>query len=168
VPRTHSKLATAQASRARAARLAVAAAIGHGVRARTSAPISRMGLGFAITPMRPAVSGVRRPVTWGKPAACIVAGAISLEDRLAGIIPRRLSDAGDASYSIYLTHGFIVAAAYILAAAICPATLLLPAALVAGLLGSAVMGRLSYVWLERPMPRLLRRRPAVPAVALVG
>jgi exopolysaccharide production protein ExoZ len=146
----------------------IGVAVGHGVRAPSSVAIPLLGLGFAVILMGPVVSGVLRPITWGLPAACIVIGAVSLEDRLAPIVPRWLSDAGDASYSIYLTHGFIVPVVYILAAAICPATFLLPAALVAGLLGSAVMGRLSFVWLERPMLRLLRRRPAVPAVALVG
>jgi exopolysaccharide production protein ExoZ len=146
----------------------IGVAVGHGVRLRASAAIPLMGLGFAIILMGPVVSGVLRPITWGIPAACIVAGAVSLEGRLAPITPRWLLDAGDASYSIYLTHGFIVPVVYILAVATGPTTLVLPVTLVAGLLGSAVIGRLSFAWLERPMLRLLRRRSAAPVAALVG
>jgi peptidoglycan/LPS O-acetylase OafA/YrhL len=44
----------------------------------------------------------------GPAALAIVAGAVSLERRVAAMLPRWLLVSGDASYSIYLTHGFVV------------------------------------------------------------
>lgn len=53
-----------------------------------------------------------RPLVWGGPATLIVCGALAIER--AGYWPKRLlvplERIGDASYSLYLTHGFVVAA----------------------------------------------------------
>ncbi|NEU14463.1 acyltransferase [Methylobacterium sp. BTF04] len=52
-----------------------------------------------------------RPLAWGGPAALIVCGALAIER--AGCWPKRalipIEKIGDASYSLYLTHGFVVA-----------------------------------------------------------
>lgn len=52
-----------------------------------------------------------RPLVWGGPAALIVCGGLAIER--AGRWPTRslawLERIGDASYSLYLTHGFVVA-----------------------------------------------------------
>jgi exopolysaccharide production protein ExoZ len=55
--------------------------------------------GFAVLLTGPVVSGVLRPLTWGVPAWCIVAGGVALEEQLAPRLPRWLLDTGDASYS---------------------------------------------------------------------
>jgi exopolysaccharide production protein ExoZ len=49
-----------------------------------------------------------RSVVWGIPAAMIVWGALQFEDALRGRIVAALSYGGDASYSIYLTHGLTI------------------------------------------------------------
>ena len=50
-----------------------------------------------------------RFLSWGVPAAGLVAGMVCLEPILAPFVPRLLVALGDASYSIYLTHGFVLA-----------------------------------------------------------
>ena len=66
--------------------------------------------GFAvIVSVAPAVENLR-VVVWGLPAALIVAGAVSLERDLGHVVPKWLLAMGDASYSLYLSHGFFLAA----------------------------------------------------------
>jgi peptidoglycan/LPS O-acetylase OafA/YrhL len=64
--------------------------------------------GFALILSVPEGSESLRTLTWGVPALAIVAGAVSLEAYVASALPRWLLALGDASYSIYLTHGFVV------------------------------------------------------------
>ena len=56
------------------------------------------------------ISENTRVLTWGIPAFVIVAGAVSLEPFVAPALPRWLLTLGDASYSIYLSHGFLLPA----------------------------------------------------------
>ncbi|HEY3656380.1 MAG TPA: acyltransferase [Steroidobacteraceae bacterium] len=49
-----------------------------------------------------------RFIVWGLPALAIVAGAVSLEREIAPSIPKTLLRLGDASYSLYLSHGFVL------------------------------------------------------------
>jgi exopolysaccharide production protein ExoZ len=65
--------------------------------------------GFGLILILPMVSGNMRVITWGIPAFAIVAGAVSLEPLVAPA-PRWLLTLGDASYSIYLSHGFVLPA----------------------------------------------------------
>ncbi|MET0749382.1 MAG: acyltransferase [Rhizobium sp.] len=97
-----------------------------------------------------------RVVVWGLPAGLLLAGCIGLED--AGFWPQRLlkplERLGDASYSLYLTHGIVLAAMLkflpmggrltsIIAVAVALAT-----------------AQLSFILLERPLGRLgAGRRP---------
>lgn len=127
-----------------------------------------LGAGFAVLLAGPVVSGVLRPVTWGVPAWFIVAGAVALEDRLAPKLPRWLLDAGDASYSIYLMHLFVVPVVYIFVAKLAPATLWLPLTVVGSLVASAAVGRFGYIWIEKPFLHWLRRPTVAPNVAIAG
>jgi exopolysaccharide production protein ExoZ len=124
--------------------------------------------GFAVLLTGPVVSGVLRPLTWGVPAWFIVAGAVALEDRLAPKLPGWLLDAGDASYSIYLMHLFVIPLVYICVARLVPDTLWLPFMVVGSLLASAAVGRLGYICIERPFLHWLRRPPVAPNVAIAG
>jgi len=65
-------------------------------------------VGFVSILIAPMVSENSRAVTWGIPAFAIVAGAVSLESFVAPGLPRWLLTLGDASYSIYLSHGFVL------------------------------------------------------------
>lgn len=64
--------------------------------------------GFAAILLTPMVSDNARPITWGIPAFAIVAGAVSLEHLVGRSIPFWLRTLGDASYSLYLSHGFVL------------------------------------------------------------
>jgi exopolysaccharide production protein ExoZ len=66
--------------------------------------------GFGLILIVPLVSENARVLTWGIPAFAIVAGAVSLEPVVAPALPRWLLTLGDASYSIYLSHGFVLPA----------------------------------------------------------
>jgi peptidoglycan/LPS O-acetylase OafA/YrhL len=48
-----------------------------------------------------------RHLGWGLPAACLVAAVVSLEGTFAARLPRVVLLLGDASFAIYLTHGFV-------------------------------------------------------------
>ena len=124
--------------------------------------------GFAVLLTGPVVSGVLRPLTWGVPAWCIVASAVALEDKLAPKLPRWLLDTGDASYSIYLMHLFVVPLVYIIVVRLVPATLWLPFTIIGSLLASAAIGRLGYMWIEKPFLHWLRRPTVAPNVAIAG
>jgi exopolysaccharide production protein ExoZ len=99
-----------------------------------------------------------RAIIWGLPATMIVGGVLALERR--GGIPRSrlLLLLGNASYSIYLTNVFIIAAASrVLGKVSVP--LYLVAAVVAVLAGGVVFWHL----IERPLTHLSRqliRRPS--------
>ena len=106
-----------------------------------------------------------RLLRWGVPAAIIVACAVSLESRLHDLVPTMLLRLGDASYAIYLSHGFVLAALPILlvhagSAGSAPALLL-----GAGLAASAAVGWLVHIAVERPILAAFRRarHAAMPA-----
>ncbi len=63
--------------------------------------------GFMLLPL---VLPEMRWLGWGLPAAGMVAGMLCLEPILSKHMPRFLIALGDASYAIYLTHGFVLAA----------------------------------------------------------
>ena len=75
-----------------------------------------LAVGFAAIALMPVGSGVLRPITWGVPAACIVASAVALERRYRLCHPGMALAAGDALYAIYLTHGFVVPLVFVFAA----------------------------------------------------
>ncbi len=101
---------------------------------------------------------IDRTVAFGIPAAAIVAGMIWIEK--AGSLPQAgwLMTLGDASYSIYLTHVFVVAAVRdvavvagvgegVMAATFAPLCIA----------GSAVVGYATYRIIEVPLVRWARR-----------
>jgi exopolysaccharide production protein ExoZ len=49
-----------------------------------------------------------RVFVWGLPALAVVTGAVGLEERFGRRIPRWLLDIGDASFAIYICHGFVL------------------------------------------------------------
>jgi exopolysaccharide production protein ExoZ len=102
-----------------------------------------------------------RMLTWGMPALAIVAGAVSLEPRIAGALPQWLLTLGDASYSIYLVHGFVVPVVGVGIMALHWTSGTAQAFTVAAcLLAGSLAGWLVYVLVERPILFWMRRRPA--------
>lgn len=97
-----------------------------------------------------------RLFTWGIAAALLVLGALWMEpwtDRIRLAAP--LSFLGDASYSIYLSHTFVVPAGVMALYKLGVRDSLVVIPLV--LLAVVAAGGLSYVWIERPMTNFLKR-----------
>jgi peptidoglycan/LPS O-acetylase OafA/YrhL/glycosyltransferase involved in cell wall biosynthesis len=106
-----------------------------------------------------------RFLDWGVPAALAVGGMVCLEPILAPHIPRFLRALGDASYAIYLTHGFVLAGlAMVLQGT--PLGRSAPATAICAVVASAGFGWLVHNGVER---RWLGRReqPAAAARVLV-
>jgi exopolysaccharide production protein ExoZ len=109
-----------------------------------------------------------RVLQWGLPALAIVSGAVFVER--TGKVPylRLPHFIGDASYSIYLVHGFAVSAVFrLLGAGRLPVAAEIAVCTVAGLAAGAV----AYLLVERPLLKLAkyrggRRAPAARAAAL--
>lgn len=103
-----------------------------------------------------------RAINWGLPAAAIVAGFVAIER--AGMFPSRalrpLEKIGDASYSLYLTHGIIMG---ILSKIIWHGSL---ASVLIAVPVCIAVAMLSYYLFERPVGQVLRglTRPARPKV----
>jgi exopolysaccharide production protein ExoZ len=112
----------------------------------------------------PMGSGILRPISWGLPAAAIIASAVALEQRLYPVLPRTLLALGDASYSIYLVHGFVVPAVVLVALhSGLPTMAARPIALLGCFVASAVAGLATYALLERPIMHWNRsRKPSIP------
>jgi len=108
--------------------------------------------GFALILLMPQGSESLRTLTWGLPALAIVAGAVSLEKYLAEALPRWLLALGDASYSVYLTHGFVVPVIGLVFVFFHWTGLAAEATVVlACLVASAIVGWVVYLMVERPM-----------------
>lgn len=118
-------------------------------------------LGFVLILTAPQISENMRPLMWGVPAFAIVAGAISLEDYLAAWLPRPLLGLGDASYSIYLTHGFVVPAIGVgMATRHWTGFTTEGFTIVVSLVVAAAFGWLCFIHIERPMTQWLKKHLA--------
>jgi exopolysaccharide production protein ExoZ len=99
-----------------------------------------------------------RVLTWGVPAFAIVAGAVSLELLIAPALPRWLLALGDASYSIYLSHGFVLPALMLLIGRFVSRGLWAEAVtIILCLVVSSIAGWVVYRVVEDPMLWVMRR-----------
>ncbi|MGC1304421.1 MAG: acyltransferase [Caulobacteraceae bacterium] len=103
-------------------------------------------VGFSVTHLH-----LNRIVQWGLPSLLLVAGSVWLEQAGVSITPRPLVYIGDASYSIYLIHPFVISVGRKLVPHAWA-----PAAWLVMLMASLAIGCLVYVGFERPVMRLLR------------
>jgi peptidoglycan/LPS O-acetylase OafA/YrhL len=111
---------------------------------------------------------VTRIVAWGLPALAIVAGAIGLESTIGSLVPEWVLEIGDASYAIYLFHGFVLSlTGVILERERLGRDYSILLALVFGVIGSIVVGVVIFRVIEIPLARYFKRRRgrAVPANA---
>ncbi len=131
------------------------------------------GLGLAIAGFVPLlvwptpIVSPLRGIEWGLPALAVVTGAVILEARWGARSPRWMLALGDASYSIYLLHTFVLPALGKLLSRVggsWPGEVAV--SLVAAVVLSAAAGWIAYRWVERPVTEWFkgRRRTAVPAV----
>jgi peptidoglycan/LPS O-acetylase OafA/YrhL/glycosyltransferase involved in cell wall biosynthesis len=119
-----------------------------------SAAWTVLGVAVALLVGVPKLALGSRVLSWGLPAAALLAAVVSLEARLAPLFAKPVLGLGGASYAIYLTHGFVLAG---LGAALAHApqgarwgVAVLPAALAA----SAAFGWLVHVTIERKLMQL--------------
>ena len=97
-----------------------------------------------------------RLVEWGIPAMMVVNAAVVLEQPISRAIPRFVLDIGDASYSLYLSHFFVISVVI----AICrrKATLSNEWAIAAVcLVASVALSLALYRFCERPITVTLAR-----------
>ncbi|MBA2399196.1 MAG: acyltransferase [Bradyrhizobium sp.] len=100
-----------------------------------------------------------RVLTWGVPAFAIVAGAVSLEHLVAPALPRWLLALGDASYPIYLSHGFVLSALMLLIGRfIGPGLWTEATTIMLCLAVSSMAGWVLFDRVENPLLHLLRPR----------
>ncbi|HKB52559.1 MAG TPA: acyltransferase family protein, partial [Ramlibacter sp.] len=101
-------------------------------------------------------SGSARLAPWGIGAAVIVLGTVWLEPLIRSArLASPLAFLGDASYSIYLSHTFVVPACVLLFRRV---GLTDPTAIVLLVSGMVMLaGSLSHVWLEKPMTSFFKR-----------
>jgi exopolysaccharide production protein ExoZ len=112
---------------------------------------------------------IPRPVLLGLPALAIVSSGVGLESRLGDKVPGWLVENGDASYSTYLSHTFVlhfagVVLGYLRASGGAFVQLISVTAMV---IASILVGILSYRFLEKPMIDYFRNRRRV-AVSVAG
>jgi exopolysaccharide production protein ExoZ len=114
--------------------------------------------GFGLILIVPMISENARVLTWGIPAFVIVAGAVSLESFVPPALPRWLLTLGDASYSIYLSHGFVLPAFGIVVSTIVPRGLWTEGlTIILCLLVSSIAGWIVFISIESPMLHAMRR-----------
>lgn len=100
-----------------------------------------------------------RPLFWGVPAAMIVLGVILLDLTRAPAKSRFLTALGDASYSAYLLHPFIVTVLAVLVTSALGESYVSAIVFGAGtLVATMAASMLSYRFFEVPVHKLVRRR----------
>lgn len=115
-------------------------------------------VGFASILILPMISENTRVLTWGIPAFAIVAGAVSLEPFVAHTLPRWILALGDASYSIYLSHGFVVPALMLtVGSMVSPGRGAEVLTVVLCISVSSIAGWILYFLIESPITRALKR-----------
>ena len=110
-----------------------------------------------VLPLNEHLTGGKRVFVYGLPAVALVYGSIVLE-RNGVRAPRFLSVIGDWSYSIYLSHIFVIAALARVVSSVWTSRPWLEVSVTAICLGAVLAcGAMSYYFLERPLLRVTRR-----------
>lgn len=123
--------------------------------------LAAMLAGFTLILVVPAGPENLRTLIWGLPALAIVAGAVSLETRVAKALPQWLLTLGDASYSIYLVHGFVLPVVGLGIIALHSTSVTVQAFTVAAcLVVGSLAGWLVYILVERPMQFSMKQHAA--------
>lgn len=133
------------------------------------AVLTGVGLGgLALAALLGPTPDAWRLLAWGCPSAALVAGIVSIET--SGALPRlaALHRIGDASFSIYLTHIFLLGpmrrAFEPMTAGLSPTAVALTH-VAAAIATSAVVGIVVWRWVERPLLSVLRSRPPAQPIA---
>jgi len=98
-----------------------------------------------------------RVAIWGSAASAAVGGGVVCEPWLGRRLPKPAIDIGEASYSMYLTHGFVLPVVGVALAKLVTTDLAFGIVLVASCLAmSTVAALLIHKWVEAPMTNSLR------------
>jgi len=125
-------------------------------------------LGLLVLLLVPLANDAARPFYWGVPAFAMVSSVVMGEDGIKSLLPQWLLRLGDASYSLYLSHLFILNALASAASHI-PALLHSETAFIlTGLIASTLFALLLYRLVEAPITLAIGRRTHLrpPAVIL--
>jgi peptidoglycan/LPS O-acetylase OafA/YrhL len=107
-----------------------------------------------------------RILVWGIPALAVVTGAVGLEQKLGHLIPAWLLEIGDASYAIYLFHGFALSAIGVaLTHAGLGTTTTIALITILGFIASVLIGVVIHRIIEIPLATYFRRRRQNPMPA---
>lgn len=114
--------------------------------------------GFAVLLYSPQGDvSIGRVLIWGLPAVAIVAGAIGLERRIR--VPKWVVEIGDASYAIYITHGFVLpVVGLILAHLRIGQEFITLAVVTSGIMGSTILGIVVHRFVDQPMLDYFHKR----------
>ncbi len=129
---------------------------GRGLSGLWAAPL--LGVASAMILLDPIGGPGGRVVALGVPAAVIVAATVGLEARIGRLVPRVMRRLGDASYAIYLSHGFaipVLALALPHAARAGGGPVLFGGWIVAVVLTSSMLGYAVHVGIEKPLLRAM-------------
>lgn len=132
---------------------------------RAMSPLARRLLGLAVLTAgaallfgadAPADIRWHRVSTWGVAGALLLLGAVLLEDELARapLLARVTRPLGDASYALYLTHGFAFSIIYRLFASSSPSLLQWALLLLAGAL---ILGQLTHQLIEKRLNHVTQK-----------
>src|SRR4029079_11644021 len=114
--------------------------------------------GFVAILTMPMTSANVMLLTWGIPAFAIVAGAVSLEPVVAAALPHWMLALGDASYSIYLSHGFVLPTLMLLIGRhVSPGLWTEAVTIILCLVASSIAGWVVYRVVEGPMLWVMSR-----------
>jgi peptidoglycan/LPS O-acetylase OafA/YrhL len=124
-------------------------------------------LGLLVLLLLPLANDAVRPFYWGIPAFAIVSSAVMGEDRIVPYLPQWVLRIGDASYSLYLSHLFVLNA---LASAASHIHVLLrseAAFVLTGLMASTLFALLLYRLVEAPITLAIARRTHLRPPAII-
>ena len=136
---------------------------------RRKLPGNRIGMlllggGFVALMLIPQAPPQWKFLAWGLPAAAVVAGAVTLEKTYGKRLPGFLLLAGDASYSLYLSHTFIMPLlGNIMRRCHFAGTSALVVSIILGLGISFPVAVLVHLYIEKPLMNLFKKRPETPS-----
>ena len=113
--------------------------------------------GFAIILMNRHPIPDARPFYVGLPAAAIVTGMVALEDQIGKRLPNWLLEAGNASYSTYLVHEFVLPVVWVVLAHLHQkGPLLLTELVLLAIAASFISGEVVHRLIELPLTKWFR------------
>ncbi len=131
---------------------------------RRKLPGNRWGMvllagGFLVLMLVPEPTFGSRFLLWGLPAAAMVVAAVALEEKWGERVPKWLLLAGDASYSLYLTHTFVMPIlGHVMRSMHITGKPALAVAIILGIGVSFPVAMLVHLYVEKPLMNIFKKR----------